>query len=253
MLRTHTRTLEGRDRGAGYLVPAVGSADTDPGDDAFGPWAKRGIRKSLAANRVLFQKGDPAHGLYLLLTGHAKLASTSTTDGKDLVLAILGPGDVFGEGALEESGTYKTTAITLTPCELLFLSRYDALASMRDNSGFVLKLVSAMAQRFLMATNLIEDLVFATLPTRLAKTLLVLGRTLGRPVAEGLRIDCHLTQEELASMVGASRESINKLLAAWKNLGLLSMTRRCLILNRPDELLLTAARPIAAPKGATAA
>ena len=243
MLRTHTRTVEDGVRRAGYLVPAVGSDETGPRDDAFGPWAKRGVRKSFSANRVLFRKGDPAHGLYLLLTGHVKLASTFTTEGKDLVLAILAPGDLFGEGALEESGTWNTTATTLTPCELLFLSRYDALASMRDNSGFVVTLVSAMAHRFLMATNLIEDLVFASLPTRLAKTLLVLGRTLGRPVAEGLRIDCQLTQQELASMVGASRESINKLLAAWKSLGLLSMTRRCLVLNRPDELLLAAHTP----------
>ncbi len=240
MLRAQTRMIEGRVRREGHIEPMAGFSAATTRDDAFGPWVRRGIRRSCDAKRVLFRKGEPAEGLYLLIKGHVKLTSTSKTDGKELVHAILGPGDVFGEGAIEESATRTTTAIALEPCELFFLSRYDALSSLRENAGFVLKIFSAMAHRFLAATTLIEDLAFSNLPIRLAKALLSLGRTLGHPVADGLRIDCRLTQQDLASMVGASRESINKLLSAWRSHGLLSMTGRCLVLTRPDELLMTA-------------
>jgi CRP/FNR family transcriptional regulator/CRP/FNR family cyclic AMP-dependent transcriptional regulator len=242
MLRTHTILREGKDR----RYPVLGSVSPlrtdDAGLETIGPLASRGHRIRVPARRFLFHKGDHATELYLLLRGHVKITTVSKL-GQEMILAILGPGDVLGDVAVAGCIERTTAAATLETCDLLSLSRYDVLASLDQHPGFILKVLQNFNKRLQAATALIEDLVFLDLPARLAKKLLTLGRIFGQTTNGGLRIECRLTQQELANMVGATRESINKVLSAWKGKGLLSMTDRCLVIPKPEDLLVTVGSP----------
>jgi CRP-like cAMP-binding protein len=218
-------------------VNAVDAAKTDaPSSATLSPFERRGQRIRMAAKRVLFHKGDPASRLYLLVSGRVKI-STISKSGQEMMLAILGPGDVIGEVAVLDRIERTATATTLEPCELLSISHYDVLAALGQSPESTLQLIAALTKRLRSATSLIEDLVFLDLPTRLAKTLMTLARTFGHSTGRGLRIECPVTQQELANMVGTTRESINKVLSAWKSKGWLSIVNGCLTIERPDDLM----------------
>lgn len=213
---------------------------------SISPMIRRGQRILVPSKRVLFNKGDAATGLYLLLSGHVKV-STISQHGHEMILAILGPGNMIGEVALLDQMERTATVTTLTPSELMSISRYDVMSAIEQNPGSAFQILCALTKRLRIATSLIEDLVFLDLPSRLAKKLLALAESFGHRTQDGLRIDCRVTQQELANMVGTTRESINKVLSAWKAKGLLSMAGGCLLLSRPEELVATATSPRFSP------
>jgi CRP-like cAMP-binding protein len=163
--------------------------------------------------------------------------STGSKQGKELLLAILGPGDIVGEVALLDRLTQTATVTALEPCEFLWVSRYDIMVVLEQSPKSLLPLVSALTGRLSAATNLVEDLAFLKLPSRLAKTLIALGHLCGRETERGLRLEYRLTQQDLAEMVGTTRESINKVLSEWRAKGLLSFARGLLNIPVPEALL----------------
>jgi len=189
----------------------------------------------LAARAQLFHKGDEGTQVYVVIRGTLK-ALTTSEEGDDVVFSILGEGEVFGEIALLGPPQRTATVTAITPCELLVIDRRDFLAFLRSHPEAAIELLSVLAERLKHVSELVEDTLFLNLPVRLAKKLLHLARTHGERLADGLRIDLKLSQEEWGDLVGATRESINKQLRAWTDTGLITLEHGYVVIHRPREL-----------------
>jgi CRP/FNR family cyclic AMP-dependent transcriptional regulator len=185
----------------------------------------RGIR--------LFQEGDPASQLHVILSGQV-LISRTRLNGDELVLAVLGPGEVFGELALLRDGAARSadaTALEATSC--LTLDR-SALNAFLDTHPEVLRhLVSALLDCLLRRDEALADFASLDVPGRLARTLLDLAERHGTPTDAGLRITLRLPQRTLAGMVAASREKVNRALMSFADLGAIRQDNGCIVILKP--------------------
>jgi CRP-like cAMP-binding protein len=191
--------------------------------------------KRLAHEQVLFTKGDAAESVYAIVSGRVRVVSTSE-EGKEVVLRMLRPGDVFGELGLLHGGHRTATVVAAEPCELLAIGRRDFLALLESDARVAVQLLAALAERIGDLTDQLSDFVFHGLPVRLAKRLIELAESYGVDTPEGVRIEANLSQQELANLVATSRESVNKQLRAWEDDGWIRLDRAGVTLLRRDEL-----------------
>jgi len=184
-----------------------------------------GRRTKVPGNHSLFQRGSAADRFFVLLSGRARVVFTAH-DGRELVVRLLEPGDVFGEIAVLDGGERTATVSTTEPCELLVVERSRLRSHLIAHPELNLKLLSLLAARLRQTTELLTDNVFLDVATRLAKVLRALVQSHGKPTRSGTRIDLKISQQELADMTGTSRVSVNKQLMSWQEQGLLSTERR---------------------------
>ena len=175
--------------------------------------------KQLAAKETLFHKGEHAIALYGVMKGRLK-ASASGADGKEVVFGLMDPGEVIGEIALLDSEPRSATVVAMEASELLCLDRRDFLPFLEKHPRVAIELAGVLASRLRRLSEVMEDTLFLTLPSRLAKKILTLANTYGRETEDGVVIQLKLPQQELGELVGTSRESINKQLRAWVEEGL---------------------------------
>jgi CRP/FNR family transcriptional regulator, cyclic AMP receptor protein len=192
-------------------------------------------RRRYAKGQFIFQQGDPGLCLYLVESGKVKIASFSS-EGKGLMLNLLGPGDFFGELALLDGEPRSADALAQEPCQLLLLQRDDFMHFLEARPHVAIKLLATVSRRLRHTTQQAEDIIFFDLPARLARVLLELAEA-ERISAEGdWVIASRPTQAELAEMVGATRESINKWLGVYEEQGLIRRERNQLVILQPEDL-----------------
>lgn len=196
--------------------------------------------KRLAAKDVLFRKGDPGNQLYAVLKGRLKILATGA-DGKEVVFGIDGPGKVIGEIALMDSNPRSATVVAMEACELLTLHRRDLIPFLEKHPKVTIELAGVLAARLRKLSEHTEDALFLTLPSRLAKTLLQLSATYGQETGDGLLINVRLPQQDLADLVGTTRESVNKQLRSWEEEGLVKLERTRITILERDGLEQSAA------------
>jgi len=199
--------------------------------------ALAGVTRSqrVAARDELFHKGDAGTQVYAVVQGTLKVVTTSD-EGDDVVLNLLGPGAVIGEVAVFCNAERSASVVALTDCDLLAIERRDLLAFLRSHPDASLALMSVLAERLRSLSELVEDTLFLNLPVRLAKKLIALAETHGQRTPEGLRIELKLSQGEWGDLVGATRESINKQLRTWGEAGLVRLHQGHLVIRRPERL-----------------
>lgn len=187
---------------------------------------------SVRRGQAIFAEGDQGDTLYIILTGKVKIGRTAA-DGRENMLAVLGPADIFGELSLFDPGPRTAAVIALTDVELASL-RHDAMRTwMATQPEVAERLLRVLARRLRQTNDALADLVFTDVPGRVAKALLTLSQRFGEDRPDGLQVNHDLTQEELAQLVGASRETVNKALADFANRGWLQLdSRAVLILDR---------------------
>ena len=161
---------------------------------------------------VLFHEGDSEDRLYIVVSGKIKLGRTGSA-GRENLLAVLGPGQMFGELSVFDPGPRSTTATAVTVCELRTLEHDELIPWLTDRPEVAQGLLSQLAARLRRANDVVADLVFSDVPGRVAKQLLELAQRFGDKRDDGMHVHHDLTQEELAQLVGASRETVNKALA----------------------------------------
>jgi CRP/FNR family transcriptional regulator, cyclic AMP receptor protein len=192
-------------------------------------------RRRYGKGQFIFQQGDPGLCLYLVESGKVKITSLSA-EGKGLVLNLFGPGDFFGELALLDGEPRSADAVAQEACQLLLLQRDDFMRFLEARPHVAIKLLATVSSRLRHTTQQIEDMVFFDLPARLARVLLELPEA-ELTSAEGERvITSRPTQAELAEMVGATRESVNKWLGAYEEQGLIRREGNQLIILQPEAL-----------------
>lgn len=191
--------------------------------------------RRLRRGEVVFGEGEQGDSLYLILSGKVKIGRTSA-DGRENLLAVLGPGELFGELSLFDPGPRTATASALTDTELGFLPHEALRPWLATHPEVAEQLLRVLAGRLRRTNEAMADLVFTDVPGRVAKALLTLAERFGTPEPGGIRVSHDLTQEELAQFVGASRETVNKALADFASRGWLRLESRAVLLLEPERL-----------------
>jgi CRP/FNR family transcriptional regulator len=173
--------------------------------------------------------------LFIVLDGKMKI-SRAAADGRENLLAVLGPGEMFGELSLFDPGPRTATASAVTDSTLASLDHDDLRPLLLDQPGVAVQLLRALAQRLRRTNEAMADLVFSDVPGRVAKALLDLAERFGDEEADGVRVRHDLTQEELAQLVGASRETVNKALSEFANRNWLRLEGRSVLLLDRERL-----------------
>ncbi len=188
--------------------------------------ADLGLTTRLTAGQLLFRKGDDGNALFGVLEGKVRI-STSSPNGREVIISVMEPGDVFGEIALLDGLPRTADARTLEPCTLLKIQRRDFRPLLEREPKLCLHLLELLCERLRWTTELIEDATFLGLPARLAKRLLNLAIAFGEEEADGhgIRIGLRLSQNDLGRMLGTSRESVNKHLQDWTKKGWIALGR----------------------------
>jgi len=204
------------------------------------PTSARGIVASLvtlnvARGDLVFHEGEPGDCLYVVRDGKIKLGRRSA-DGRENLLAVLGPGEMFGELSLFDPGPRTATATAVADAQLLQMG-HDQLARWLTSTPSIAEhLLRALARRMRRTNEALADLIFTDVPGRVAKALLDLSTRFGEPTEDGVRVAHDLTQEELAQLVGATRESVNKALAEFAARGWTRRDGRVVVLLDIERL-----------------
>jgi CRP-like cAMP-binding protein len=190
---------------------------------ALDPGAVRGIAAQcrplcLQRNDLVFSEGDPADELYLVRSGRVAIAKRSI-DGRESVVALMEEGDLFGEMSLFDEEGRSADARALEPCELLGVPFAPIRVVLEEQPVLLWHVVQLLARRLRVTDAALADTVFLDVTGRTAKRLLEIA-------GDHDEFTLPVTQEELAGMVGASRERVNKAIAAFIRLGWLSQTER---------------------------
>jgi CRP/FNR family transcriptional regulator, cyclic AMP receptor protein len=182
------------------------------------------------ARDELFRQGDDGRSVLVVVHGYVKLAAV-TAAGREVVLDVVGPGEVFGELGVLTEQSRAATATALTACSVLAIDGRAFLAALGRSPDAMFWVIRLLGRRLSKATEQMTDGLEMPAPVRLAKALLQLAALHSRPAQDGLQISLPLSQRELGGMTGLIRESINKHLGLWREAGWLSQTGRTITLH----------------------
>jgi len=166
----------------------------------------------------VFTECEPGDRLYVVREGKVKLVRRSS-DGRENLLTVVGPGEMLGELSLFDPGPRTSSAVAITDTVVLELDHDQLTTWLNQHPSVALHLLQALAQRLRRTTEAYADLVFSDVPGRVARALLDLSGRFGEPMDGGVHVAHDLTQVELAQLVGASRETVNKSLGEFAQRG----------------------------------
>jgi CRP/FNR family cyclic AMP-dependent transcriptional regulator len=206
-------------------------ADASP--EALRTVAESGHELNLIRGDILFNEGDPPESLFLVLRGRLAIALANPIDRRESVVALMENGDLFGEMGMLDDGARSAMARALEPTTVLSIPYDKVLSMFEENPKLLWNVTRLLAQRIRVTDEALADSVFLDVTGRTAKRLLEL--------ADGTdEFTLPVTQEELAGMVGASRERVNKAIASFIRLGWLEQNDRLYRITQRDRLELRA-------------
>ena len=187
---------------------------------------------SLKRGATICSKGDPGNSLFAVISGTVKI-SISSPEGRNAILNLIGPGELFGEMSVLSNQPRSADATANTNCELFVIDRREFLPFVRSQPSLAMKFIELLCERVRSTSDQVEQVILRDLPGRLAGALLRLSEKhnsepQGRTIA--------ITQQELSEMVGMTRESINKQLRAWANRGWVRLEHGAIVVLNAGEL-----------------
>ena len=203
-------------------------------EDDLKALASRGRVRRFNAGTTIFHEGDPGDSIYVVVDGRIRMSRLSGS-GTEATLALIGPGDCTGELSLFDGRPRSATATAMQATRTFVVSRDDFVGWVQERPGASLALLETLSLRLRRTNEIVTDLVFLDLPHRLAKHLLTLAAAHSDgPNARRPRLQ--VTQAELASMLGVSRESVNKQLNQFARDGWITISRGAVILDDAEAL-----------------
>ncbi|MGQ0480540.1 MAG: Crp/Fnr family transcriptional regulator [Pseudonocardia sp.] len=184
---------------------------------------------------VIFAEGEQGDRLYIIANGKVKIGRKSP-DGRENLLAVFGPSDMFGELSIFDPGPRTSSATTITEVRAFTMDRSALREWINKRPDIAEQLLRVIARRLRRTNNSLADLIFTDVPGRVAKALLQLARQFGSQESGLLRVTHDLTQEEIAQLVGASRETVNKALADFAQRGWLRLEGKSVLILEPERL-----------------
>jgi CRP/FNR family cyclic AMP-dependent transcriptional regulator len=188
-----------------------------------------------ARGEVIFLEGDQGTALCLIAEGRIRIQLTGA-DGREVVINVYGPGEIFGELALLDGEPRSADAIAQDASRVFWLQRDDFAAFLDSHPRAAMTMLASLSRRLRHTTRVVQDATFRDVPARLARVLLDLAAGNGQVVAPGIRIESRLTQGELAAMVGASRETVNRALRGFEQRGLIRWEANRILIAQPEQL-----------------
>jgi CRP/FNR family cyclic AMP-dependent transcriptional regulator len=187
---------------------------------------------------MIFHEGEPAERLFLIERGRVKL-SISSPSGQDMLIGVIGRGNIFGELAIIDRGSRAMDARAMEDSTVFALSSDVFWTMLENRPALARRLLELMARRLRRADQTSQDLIFFDAPTRLARKLLQLAEDHGEPLGRGeaIRITVRMTQEEVAQFIGVSRESANRLVGSFSGRGWIDWNDGHPVILHPEALL----------------
>jgi CRP/FNR family cyclic AMP-dependent transcriptional regulator len=185
--------------------------------------------RNFTAGQPICHFGEPGQNMMAIVVGTVRI-SLPTVRGREVILADLPAGELFGEIAMLDGKPRSANATALTKCELLVLDRRDVLPVLEKYPTACLKMMEILCGRIRRSDERMADIAFFDLPSRLAKTLLHYPPQLHGPAK------ISLSQRELAEMAGGTRENVNRCMRDWQRRGILKLQNRWTIILKPDAL-----------------
>jgi CRP/FNR family cyclic AMP-dependent transcriptional regulator len=193
-------------------------------------------KKSVPSGTNMITADQPGEVVYVLLEGTVKIL-IEQVDGREVILAFLGPGDTVGEMSLVDSAGRSANVMTMEKCTFLWMDRATFQDLLRNVPEFAQNLVRLLSSRLRMANEQIQSLSSLDVAGRLARQLLAFSERYGEPIDGGVRVALRLTQTDLAELVGASRERVNQVMVDFRQKGYLTVdSSHHILVHRPQEL-----------------
>jgi CRP/FNR family transcriptional regulator/CRP/FNR family cyclic AMP-dependent transcriptional regulator len=185
----------------------------------------------------LFREGDPGSHLHVVVQGQVKIGRIGQGGG-EVVFAIAGPGEVFGELSLfDEDGERSADAQALERTECLLIAKGPLLEFLTVRPQLLLRIIASLNAYIKQKDATIGDVTFLDIPGRVATKLVQLADTKGRPTPDGISLELNLNQQTLAAMVGATRENVNRALRRFSELGYIRLEHGSITVLNRDQLL----------------
>jgi len=184
---------------------------------------------------TIFDEGEPGDRLYIITSGKIKLARHAP-DGRENLLTVMGPSDMFGELSIFDPGPRTSSAVCVTEVTAATMNSEMLKQWVGDHPAIAQQLLRVLARRLRRTNANLADLIFTDVPGRVAKTLLQLANRFGSQEGGALRVNHDLTQEEIAQLVGASRETVNKALATFMHRGWIKLEGKSVLIVDTEHL-----------------
>ena len=189
------------------------------------PLAAKMRRRSYQRGEVIFHQDDPGDRLHFVANGMVKISLVSP-DGRENDIALLSPGDCFGEMSVLNGGIRSATAVAVEATETMTMTREDFLSFINEHSRVALEIIALLVRRLRAMDETIGDMVFLDVPSRVAKKLLTLAETYRNSQDSNGDVAIPIGQEELSRLVGSSRETVRRALTSYRKMGLLTTSHR---------------------------
>lgn len=209
--------------------------------------ARTARMESVKKKNAIFLPGDPSLQVYLLKEGRVKISRVSE-EGREVTLALLEPGEIFGELEALDDSPRDTLAEALDDTQLCVIQKERFVALIRRKPELSFRLTKLIGFQMRRIQSRVEDLVFRDVPARLAHLLIQLSKDYGKGMPEGVSLQIKLTHQEMANLIGSIRETVSTVLGEWKKEGLIAVEGRRIILLRLDLLQKRAGSPVSASK-----
>lgn len=184
---------------------------------------------------TIFDEGEPGDRLYIIVDGKVKLARHAP-DGRENLLSVMGPSDMFGELSIFDPGPRTSSAVCVTEVTAATMDSTLLKRWIDEHPEISQQLLRVLARRLRRTNASLADLIFTDVPGRVAKTLLQLANRFGTQEGGALRVNHDLTQEEIAQLVGASRETVNKALATFAHRGWIRLEGKSVLIVDTEHL-----------------
>jgi CRP/FNR family transcriptional regulator len=185
---------------------------------------------------MLFVEGQSPRGIFVLCTGTAKL-STCSSDGKTLITQVAEPGELLGLSATVSGKPYEATVETLEHCQVNFVKREDFMKFLSAHGDACLKVAQHLSNNYHQAYEQVRSLGLShSAAEKLAKLLLEWSTKAGEETAQGVRLKMALTHEEIAQMIGTSRETVTRLFGDFKSKQIIRLKGSTLFIRNKESL-----------------
>jgi CRP/FNR family transcriptional regulator, cyclic AMP receptor protein len=189
----------------------------------------------VSRGEMIYRQDERADGLHIILVGKVKICCHAT-DGREQLLAVRGPGDILGAVSVLDRGPRTATAMAVTNVCTAVVDSDTLQLWMAERPQIAQQLLRFMAGRLRLANNHLLDIIFDDVPGRVAKELLHLAHRFGSQSGESWEVTHDLTQTEIAQLVGATRESVNKALCDFVQRGWITTDGKTTLIHRPQSL-----------------
>lgn len=191
------------------------------------------VPRRYAAGEILCRQGEPGDLLYGLVSGQLRISANSV-DGQEMHLNVIGPGELIGEIAMLDGGARTATVSVVRESNVFTLARDAFMKLLHQQPTLAEHLMSLLCQRIRWTSEIVEDVVFRSVPMRLARRVSILGRLHGERHADGMLL--RLSQSDLAHFLNVSRQVVNVNLQAWQRAGVLEVGRGRVLIKDFERL-----------------